>query len=261
MEPREDERPAPATGGEGIHAGPESKDKSGADPGLQMIAATLQNWRGYVKRLASQTLLRRVDLEDILQEVYLNVADGYASAGFSGWIPERWLKQVIRHTVSNMHRHESLRAPWRSLDDPETGAFIECLLIHGRLNEDNPPAPSAELQEQAERALEAVCRLPPRRAVVFLSIRVFERPAADLAEDLGMKIKRVYKELYAAQKTLRTSLTRMQAEEKRREEKSITPPCKSLHPAGDRPMTGTVAPPRAFRFHERGAAVEDILMG
>jgi RNA polymerase sigma-70 factor (ECF subfamily) len=171
-------------------------------------------------------LVRRVDAEDVLQEVYLNAAQRIQSfLGDSAPSFCIWLRLIAKQTMIDVHRRHlgaQLRDACREVANPGwsySQATSTCLALQLAANRTSPSQAAIrdEMSNQIERAIESMD--PIDREI--LALRHFEELTnSEVAEELGIQQKAAsirYVRALTRLKQILVQLPDFAAEERRRD--------------------------------------------
>lgn len=144
---------------------------------------------GWVVRLGGPDL----DVEDVAHQVFETALKGVRS--FRGESSTRtWLFGVTRGVVANARRRAAVRR-WFGLDDAHAGDFPD-------LDDE------LDLRRRRRRVQEALERLPAAQREVLVLAGLEERPAAEVAQLLGVPVGTVWSRLSTARRAFAVALDR-----------------------------------------------------
>jgi RNA polymerase sigma-70 factor (ECF subfamily) len=155
-----------------------------------------------VLRIVRAHRLRRVQEEDLCQEVFMNVFRSLESYRSSAPL-EHWVARIARNVCLKAARHERVRPElrWADLSDAEA-ALLEELHVREPVDE-----------QEAHHAREVLARLletlpAPERALIHW-LEVEERGTAEVAARLGWSRVRVKVAAFRVRQRLRAALKRL----------------------------------------------------
>lgn len=135
-----------------------------------------------LKRIVSRILSRPEVADDVIQDTFLKLSSRdlqYADRGL--------LVRAAQNVARDYNRSERNRA--RLMDEMQGSQ-----LAGGPFS----PEESVVVEDQLQALLSAIQSLPRRRAQIFLLAKLDEMPYARIAEELGVSLSTVEKEMAAA---------------------------------------------------------------
>jgi RNA polymerase sigma-70 factor, ECF subfamily len=164
---------------------------------LGTFADTYRDYAARVARWAARLGGSQVDVEDIVQEVFLVVSRKWSTLRAEDNFTS-WLFQVTRKIVANQRR----RARWRRLGSGDDDLALVPY---------DGPAPDAELERRRMLALfhRAVDRLPEKQRTVFVLFELEGMSTAAIAELVGRNPSTVKVQLARARKRFVASYRRL----------------------------------------------------
>lgn len=136
---------------------------------------------GRLKRIVSRILSRPDAADDVLQETFLKLSDRDLRVADRGL-----LVHAAKNLALDYNKAETRRGTFAS--EFQRAAFQEPI----------SPEQCVIMGNQLRSLLDAIHSLPRRRAQIFLLAKLDEMPYARIAEELGVSLSTVEKEIAAA---------------------------------------------------------------
>lgn len=135
-----------------------------------------------LKRIVSRILVRPDAADDVIQDTFLKLSDHDLKISDRGL-----LVRAAQNVARDYNRLEKTRT---SLFDKVHDSQI--------IGEPVSPEKSLMVSDQLQSLFQAIHSMPPRRAQIFLLAKLDEMPYARIAEELGVSLSTVEKEMAAA---------------------------------------------------------------
>ena len=169
------------------------------DGDLRAFEELVRETQGAITSLVARMLDGRDDVDDVVQDVYLQAFQHLKSfrgeARFS-----TWLHRIAVNTCLKRLK-QARRRPTLSLDDPDTG-LSERLACDPSLD----PRTAVLLNERDDAVRSAVARLSQRHRVVVVLHYFEDIPCEEIAQIVGCSVGTVWSRLHYACKQLRKAL-------------------------------------------------------
>ena len=150
-------------------------------------------------------------MDDVLQDVFLVVAQRLASFDPTRAHLRSWLYGIIMNVVSNeRRRHRRKDQPCLPLVDDDAGAGVGERLASGAPG----PQQAAETREAMRLASEILDSLPEERREILILADLEEMSVVEVAESLGLNVNTAHSRLRAARREFVEALARFHARSK-----------------------------------------------
>lgn len=166
-----------------------------ADTERQGLEALYRTLRPSLLRLFARNRASSADAEDMTQETFLRFARAGAGGGDLGQ-PGAYLRQIGRNLIRDRARAPLARIV--SVDSPATERAVSDENTLGRL----------EARDSLRRIEAAIERLKPKTREIFLAHRLDGMSYAQIAEQTGLSVKGVEKQMAKAIAQVRRAMDR-----------------------------------------------------
>lgn len=176
--------------------------------------------RGGLARYLARLCASPDDVQDVMQEAYLQVYCALRETGPEGHVPAALLYTTARNIAYSRHRHRKVVA-----------AAAAAVTAGERLRREQAGIEQqVDRGQQMRRLLEAVNGLPPKCRDVFVLRMIEGLSQREIAERLGIAISTVEKHLARGLQQCRTELAQAL---------SASAPGEAIDQSGAEPMEGT----------------------
>ena len=181
-----------------------------------LVAETRSGLARYLARLCAS----KDEVQDVMQEAYLQVFCALRQSGPEGHTPAALLYTTARNIAFSRHRHRKVVA-----------AAAPSVSAGERLRREQAGIEQqVDRGQQMRRLLQAVNGLPPKCRDVFVLRMIEGLSQREIADRLGIAVSTVEKHLARGLQHCRTELAQAL---------SVAPPAEAAAQAGAEPMEGT----------------------